>query len=165
MKETKGTKESKETPPTPSLSPIDPHGPNEGTEGPPGIRRAKHVDELVHNPVAQFLAIAPLEREDPLATVPTLPELRDRLHKVVTSARKVDPRPTEWPAALWNQLDGLAATLNHAVHDPTHLNLFNATWSFLSAPGTALAPHFDHPWNVLSLTLVMTLSMQPLARL
>jgi hypothetical protein len=66
---------------------------------------------------------------------------------MVSSARQIPSlNPTLWRPGVqhaWaGELTRLSTVLDAALSDPTPLNLFNATLSFLSAPGTVLAPLF-----------------------
>jgi hypothetical protein len=70
--------------------------------------------------------------------------------EVIASARKIPScSPSEWKQTIFagwsNELDRLASMFDMALLNPTPLNLFNAVYNFVIAPGVILGTRFKAP--------------------
>ena len=79
--------------------------------------------------------------------LPTHTDVLPSLCKVITAARRIPSgNPSAWKPAVqsrWNiALAKLAELLRTALANPTEINLFNAVYNLISAPGSVLGPLF-----------------------
>lgn len=127
--------------PSPLVDPVVP--PAQRTEHPQPLR--EEVD-----PVAAFLAQpAPVPRPH-YTTVPCFEDLQTTVEDLIVSARRIPAGSTLlWKPAVSNlwaaELRRLTDLFDSAMSNPTPLNLFNAVFGFVAAPGSVLGPNFKVP--------------------
>ena len=79
--------------------------------------------------------------------VPSFDVLLPTLKDVIASARKIPAgSAAAWKSHVWvTELNRLSELFDTAMIDPTPINLFNAVYNFVVAPGAVLGPCFKTP--------------------
>ena len=108
--------------------------------------KLSELSSSISEPSLSFITSVAPRRDTPLFD--NLPLLSDILPFVLQSCRDAREIPA-MPPPLWKaaaltawelELTRLGVMIDEALSQPTELNLFNALFSLLNAPGTTLAP-------------------------